>query len=234
MQVPTQLPLSVRLRADAQFDNFIAGPNAVLLDSLVQLSDAQSDETILYLYGASGCGRSHLLQACCHRVELRGLIAIYLPASELLELDPAVFESLEIYDLICIDDIDQLMGQPHWEEALFHLYNRIRDLSKRLVISANAAPKSVGAELPDLGSRLLWGLVFQLHELDESAKLDALSASAQARGLTVSDEVLQFMLNHGSRNLKVLMEQLDQLDQASLTAKRKLTIPFIKQVLGWS
>lgn len=234
MQVPTQLPLSVRLRSDARFDNFIAGGNELLLASLQQLCSNPSSENIIYLYGAQGSGRSHLLQACCHQVELCGGSAIYLPAQELLALDPAMFESLEMFDLVCLDDIDQLLGLAHWEEALFHLYNRIRDLNRRLVIAAPDAPIHVGAELPDLRSRLQWGLVLPLLELDDSSKLVALSASATARGLSVSTEVLQFMLNHSSRNLASLMDQLEELDQASLRAKRKLTIPFVKQVLGWS
>lgn len=234
MQLPTQLPLSVRLRSDAQFDNFITGSNDLLRAALEQLCEGRSNENTVYIYGSAGTGRTHLLQACCHRIEQTGGLAIYLPASECLALDPGIFESLEMFDLVCIDDIDQLLGHSHWEEALFHLYNRLRDLNRRLLIAACDTPTRVGADLPDLSSRLQWGLVLPLYELDDQEKLRVLSNSAIARGLSVSTEVLQFILNHGSRNLSRLMHQLDELDQASLRAKRKLTIPFVKQVLGWN
>lgn len=232
--VPVQLPLGVRLRPDAQFNNFLVGPNALILDSLQALFDSDDCEPIIYLSGASGSGRSHLLQACCHQAEINNKEAIYLPAAELTQLVPAVFESLEYYDLICLDDLERLLGKPEWEEALFHLYNRVRDAGKQLVIAANESPAFVGAELADLRSRLGWGLVFQIKPLSDQQKLEVLSLSAHARGLSVTDEVMRFMLNHGERNLSLLMEQLDQLDQASLSAKRKLTIPFVKQVLNWS
>jgi len=232
--VPVQLPLGVRLRPDAQFNNFLVGPNALILDSLQALFDSDDCEPIIYISGASGSGRSHLLQACCHQAEISDKEAIYLPAAELQPLAPAVFESLEYYDLICLDDLERLLGKPEWEEALFHLYNRVRDAGKQLVIAADEAPAFVGAELADLRSRLGWGLVFQIKPLSDQQKLEVLSLSANARGLSVTDEVMRFMLNHGERNLSVLMDQLDQLDQASLSAKRKLTIPFVKQVLNWS
>lgn len=231
---PLQLPLGVRLRADAQFDDFIAGPNALVLESLKALFDQTDSEPMVYISGTSGSGRSHLLQACCHQAEIMGKSAVYLPAQELHLLEPAVFESLEYFDLICIDDLEIILGHAMWEEALFHLYNRVRDAGKQLVIAANEAPGFVGAELADLRSRLSWGLVFQLQPLDDQQKLDVVYASARARGLSVSDEVVRFMLNHGERNLSILMSQLDQLDQASLSAKRKLTIPFVKQVLNWN
>jgi DnaA family protein len=162
------------------------------------------------------------------------LAALYLPAEELETLDPAIFEALESYDLVCIDDLQLLLGKPEWEQALFHLYNRLRDTGRRLLISANNTPAHLAVGLADLASRLTWGLVFQLQPLNDADKLAALDAQARARGLVIAEDVLQFLLNHSDRNLRILMRQLDQLDSASLEQKRRVTIPFVKQVLGWS
>lgn len=234
MKAPTQLPLSVHLRPDARFENFTLGANELLVSELQRFSQAELDEQFVLLAGPSASGLSYLLQASCHAAEQVGLSALYLPANELVQLDPEIFEALELYELICIDDLQLLLGQPAWEEALFHLFNRLRDSKRRLLISANNVPGQLPVGLADLASRLSWGLVFQLHPLNDADKLSALQAQARARGLSIAEDVLQFMLNHSDRNLTVLMQHLDQLDSASLEHKRRVTIPFVKQVLDWS
>jgi len=231
---PTQLPLSVHLRADARFENFTLGQNALVVEQLQRFSRSELSEQHIFLAGPNGAGLTYLLQASCHEAERAGLAALYLPAEELETLDPAIFEALESYDLVCIDDLQLLLGKPEWEQALFHLYNRLRDTGRRLLISANNTPAHLAVGLADLASRLTWGLVFQLQPLNDADKLAALDAQARARGLVIAEDVLQFLLNHSDRNLRILMRQLDQLDSASLEQKRRVTIPFVKQVLGWS
>ncbi|MCL7939334.1 DnaA regulatory inactivator Hda [Halomonas sp. ATCH28] len=231
-RAPAQLPLGVGLRDDATFANFHPGPHATLVDRLVhQLDD--DGEPFLYVWGASGTGRSHLLQAACHAASDRDRRALYLPLAELGHFPPLMLEEIERLDLVAIDDLDRVMGRKRWEEALFHAFNRLRDAGKRLVIAAEAPPRQLSVTLPDLASRLTWGMTFHLQGLDDAGRLAALQLRARGRGMQLPDEVARYILHRGPRRLDALFETLEALDRASLSAQRKLTIPFVKQALGW-
>ena len=232
---PTQLSLGMRLRDDATFANYYPGANAVALGYVEHACEAEDQwmDAVLYIWGSAGVGRSHLLQAACLRVEERGGRALYLPLAELSEYDPNVLDDVEACDLLCLDDIQAVVGQAHWEEALFHAFNRLRDAGKQLLIAADAAPRELSIKLPDLQSRLSLALVFQLHELSDDDKLRALQLRASRRGLQLPDDVGRFILSRSERSMTVLFETLEQLDRASLQAQRKLTIPFLKEALGW-
>ncbi|WP_120993416.1 DnaA regulatory inactivator Hda [Stutzerimonas urumqiensis] len=232
---PVQLPLGVRMRDDATFANFYPGANAAALGYVERLCepDAAWADQLIYLWGKAGVGRSHLLQAACLRIEERGLRAIYLPLGELAAHGTQLLDDLEGSDLVCLDDLDTVAGEPHWEEALFHLFNRLRDSGRRLLLAARCAPRELPIQLADLQSRLTLALVFQLKELSEEDKLRALQLRASRRGLNLSDDVGRFILTRGARSMSALFGLLDELDHASLQAQRKLTIPFLKETLGW-
>ena len=138
----------------------------------------------------------------------------------------------ENYDLVCLDDVDALAGERRWEEALFHLYNRIRERGACLVVSCASAPARLQLSLPDLGSRLSWGLVYQLRALDDDQRLLALQLRARQRGCDMPDETGRYLLRRLPRDMPALFDLLDRLDDASLVAQRKLTVPFVKSVLG--
>ncbi|MWV13222.1 DnaA regulatory inactivator Hda [Pseudomonas sp. R-28-1W-6] len=233
--IPIQLPLGVRLRDDATFANYYPGANAAALGYVERLCEADAGwtESLIYLWGSDGVGRSHLLQAACLRFEQRGESVVYLPLAEVADYGPELLDNLEQCELVCLDDLEAVAGRPEWEEALFHLFNRLRDSGRRLLIAAAAAPRELPIGLADLQSRLTLALVFQLHALSDEDKLRALQLRASRRGLHLTDEVGRFILNRGERSMSALFELLERLDQASLQAQRKLTIPFLKEVLGW-
>jgi DnaA family protein len=232
---PIQLPLGVRLRDDATFANYYPGANAAALDYVERLCEADAGwtESLMYLWGGEGVGRSHLLQAACLRVEQRSEQAVYLPLAEVVEYGPALLDNLEQCELVCLDDLDAVSGRSDWEEALFHLFNRLRDSGRRLLVAASKSPRELAIRLPDLQSRMTLALVFQLHSLSDEDKLRALQLRASRRGLHMSDEVGRFILTRGERSMSALFELLERLDQASLQAQRKLTVPFLKETLGW-
>lgn len=225
---PTQLSLGVRLRDDATFANYYPGANAVTLGYVEHACETEDQwmDSLLYIWGNPGSGRSHLLQAACLRVEERGGRALYLPLADLAKYGTQLLDNVEFCDLVCLDDVEAVLGQPEWEEALFHAFNRLRDAGKQLLIAANAAPRKLPIKLPDLQSRLSLALVFQLHELSDDEKLRALQLRASRRGLRLSDDVGRFILARSVRSMTVLFDTLEQLDTASLQAQRKLTIPF--------
>ena len=151
----------------------------------------------------------------------------------LAEDAPELLDNLELCELVCLDDLDAVAGRSDWEEGLFHLFNRLRDSGRRLLLAGTMSPRELPIQLPDLKSRLTLALVFQLHELSDEDKLRALQLRASRRGLQMSDEVGRFILTRGERSMSALFELLERLDQASLQAQRKLTIPFLKETLGW-
>jgi DnaA family protein len=227
-----QLPLSVQLRDDATFDNFFPGGNAQVLFALRKLVKG-TGEPFIYLWGQPGVGCSHLLQAACHEADGYGLSAVYLPMEELVSYSPEIFDGLEGLDLVCLDNVQAIAGQPHWEEGLFDLYNRLKDDEVRLVIAASSPPAKVGLKLPDLVSRLSWGLSYQIQSLTEPEKLHALQLRANQRGLDLHQDVGRYLLHRCDHSMNRLLVVLDTLDEASLTAQRKLTKPFIREVMDW-
>jgi DnaA family protein len=156
---------------------------------------------------------------------------VYLPMQELLELQPAVFDGMETMNPVCIDDVQLLAGKKEWEEALFHLFNRVRDQGGRMIVSATAPPNQLRIQLPDLVTRLGWGTVYQVKPLNDEGKKVALQQRAKNRGLQFPDEVVEYVLRRSLRDMNSLFELLDKLDVASLIEQRKLTIPFVKQYL---
>lgn len=226
-----QLALAIQLNDEATLTDFCWGDNGFLRDLLAtSLQDHQ--ERFIYLWGNPGSGKSHLLQAYCHEA-MNKHSAIYLPLNLLHEWGPDILEDMEHQSLICIDALDIICANKKWEEALFHLYNRVRDNEKTtLLIAAEKPPAQLGIVLSDLASRLAWGQVIQLHDLDDEAKLLTLKRRAHKRGFALSDDVGRFLIRRCSRNLHALNGLLDQLDNASLVAQRKITIPFAKQILG--
>jgi DnaA family protein len=224
--VTDQLPLGIRLRPANTFDLFVPGANA---EAVAWLGERAGDG-VSFLWGAPGSGRTHLLQAVCHQAAAAGVRSAYVPLGE-PGLGPEVLEGLEALPLVCVDDVDAIAGNDDWERALFALFNGLRAHRAGLVCCADRPPHALGLKLPDLVSRLAWGPVFQLRGMDDEAMAAALQARASALGLEMPDEVVRYLMRRESREPAALFGRLEQLDRASLSAQRRLTVPFVKQVL---
>lgn len=231
----TQLVLPVRLADHARLDNFLT-PDASSPIVQAVLDCARCDEeTWLYLAGNIGSGRSHLLQAACHASTEIGLNdARYLPLQLLRDAEPSdVLADIETAALVCLDDIDAVAGIDAWEKALFHALNRLRDHKRNVLFAAAQPPAALAVRLPDLQSRLTWATVYRLPDLDDVQKSGLLVFRSQQRGMAMASDVADFIVQRGSRDTAALMEILDVLDQQSLAQSRRITIPFVKLVLGW-
>jgi DnaA family protein len=225
-----QLALAIQPNDEITLANFSWASNA-LLEQQLQALLSFSGERFLYLWGMPGSGKSHILQASCQAFNSTNR-ASYLPLALLKDWGVQVLENLDEQTLICIDDIHLIAGCPLFEEGLFHLYNRIRENENALLIlSGRYAPANMPIKLPDLRSRLSGGLVMQLNELNDDEKIEVLIRHANQRGFELTTTVAQFLINRFSRNMHNLYAILKQLDESSLAARRKITIPFVKAAL---
>lgn len=232
--VGTQLALPVLLPDDALFNTFEVGANKELLTTLTEVAAAPAvTATSVYLWGGSGRGKTHLLNAVCVAAGHVDMQVMYIPLRDLSDpVHVSLLQGLDDYDLVCLDDIDQVVSSPQWCLALFALYNRLADAGKaRLIMSASRSASALDCALPDLRSRLQAAMSFQLKRLDDTGLQRALQSHAQQRGLQLEDDVAQFMVQRLSRDMHRLMAALDQLDKASIAQQRRLTVPFVKQVL---
>lgn len=226
-----QLPLSMWLRQGAGFDNYFAAANRQVVESLRHVA-ANENERFVFLWGAAAVGKTHLLQAACHAAADRGEGSVYLPLREAAQFAPEMLEGLELMAVVAIDDIDAVAGERRWETALFDLYNRVRDGGKGSLLIASRRPLAeLGLALPDLQSRLSWGLVYQLLAMTDEEKRQALQQRADSRGFELPDEVAAYLLRHYRRQSAALFELLEHLDRVSLAEQRRLTVPFVKQVI---
>jgi DnaA family protein len=225
-----QLPLGLALRDSARFDSFFPGRNQEAVASL-QAAAQGAGEPLVYIAAPAGLGKTHLLQAACHSAGESGRTAGYLPLAELRHATAAVFDGLEQLELVSLDDVDVIAGEAHWEHALFDLFNRLRDAGRTLLVTALQRPDAAGFELPDLVSRLGWGVSYVLKPMTEADIMAALAYRARGRGLELPGETAQFLLRRFPRDLPTLFALFDTLDVASLVEQRRLTIPFVKSVL---
>jgi DnaA-homolog protein len=225
-----QLILDVTLPAGSGFESFDPGENALAVDSLRALAQGRG-ETQIYLYGESGSGKSHLLQAVCHESSSQGRRAAYLPPSLLVDAGARVLDGLESLAVVCLDGVGGLAGTADGETALFNLINRARTMGTQLVLSDRLPPRGLPTALADLASRLVWGPVYQLIPLGDAAKCAVLMDRAQRRGFELPREVGEYLLRTCPRDLSSLLEQLGRLERASLSNQRRVTLRFARSVL---
>ncbi|MED5239143.1 MAG: DnaA regulatory inactivator Hda [Pseudomonadota bacterium] len=226
-----QLPLALQLREGNDLSNFVAGQNGALFQGIRETVVGTDRQACIW--GPEGQGKSHLLEGAVRLAQQHGMNACLLPAEELLPLSPDVLESMEQFALLAIDDCQHFAGEPRWEEALFHLYNRLMARGGRLLVTANASPSAMGLMLPDLATRLAAGPVYRLQPLEDDGLETLLVERARARGLRLEPEVAHFIVLRSERSPGGLVSLLNRLDRLALAQQRSVTIPFVKDALGW-
>ena len=227
----SQLPLGIRLNDEATFANFlVSSGNRPLFDVLTSTSPSVQ---LIYLWGAEGSGRSHLLQALCHRYAESGASALYLPLLSRHDFAPQILEHSHALSVICVDDLDAVATDSVWQEAMFHCFNEAAESNVLFVVTASRAPRDLDLSLADLRSRMQKGLIFQLQAADDGFKKQILQHRANSRGISLSDQVCDYILQRADRSLAGLIAVLERLDSESFQRQRRLTVPLVKDVMGW-
>jgi DnaA family protein len=224
-----QLPLAIQLRPEADFAGYLAGPNAEAVAAISAWADC-TGEPFLYLFGAPGTGRTHLLQAACRHASGRDKTAVFLPMTH-PALDPSVLEDLEAADLVALDDIETIRGNREWELGVVDLFNRLRNGGRRLLVSGSTPVTDLPFALADLRSRLGWGPGYRLRPLGEHDCEELLLTAASRRGLKINAELVGYIMRRCRREAGALLELLSRLDEESLREKRRPSVRLIRRLL---
>lgn len=223
-----QLPLALKQDAGATLEGYYPGANQGALE---QVRAVIHRPTWLYLWGAEGTGKTHLLNATCHHAGAQGRATCLLPLAQHERITPELLDGLHGLHLVCLDDLHAVAGDRQWEEALFYLLNRLRWEGTSVLMAGRSKPSGLHWSLPDLKSRLAWGTLVKLHGLSDEEKIQALQLRAKARGFDLPQESAIWLMRRVARDTRTLMRILEELDTASLQAQRRVTVPFLREVL---
>jgi DnaA family protein len=221
----------MRLRERAVFESFVAGPNVAIVQQLRALAGGAA-AGVYWLSGPAGVGKTHLLQASCAMARAAGVDAAYLPLSQLAALGPETLEGWHAARVVALDDLAAIVGRRDWEQGVFRLHREVEERGAVLLVAAVAPPLLLKFWLPDLGSRFAAATLLPLRALDEIEQREALRLRAQLRGLELPEETALYLQRRFRRDLPTLYQLLEALDAAALQAQRRLTVPFIRQVLA--
>jgi len=229
-QSSPQLPLALRYPPDQRFETFFAGEAATVAQ--LRAFAAGTGDGGLLLVGPAGTGKSHLALAACAEAAAAGRRAGYLPLASAAGRVQGALESMHALDLVALDGVESVAGDRGDELALFDFHNRMHDAGRRLLYTSRAAPDALPLALPDLRSRLSQCTRVVLDRLDDAGRGEVLRLRAHRRGLQVDAAAIDWLLRRAGRDLSGLTALLDRLDQASLAAQRRITVPFLRGVLG--
>ena len=234
MSRQTLIPVSAE--GESSFDSFHTGDNAELLAELRRIVRGVRATRVVYFWGETGSGKTHLLNACCHLARTLGKPHAYLPVDGAAP-DPSrpgrieQIERIEPEFLLCVDDFQTAATSDSWQAALFGFYEKLINHSGAIVVGADRAIDSLNLGLKDLESRLVSGGVYRLARLNEQDKLAALKSRARQKGFELNHQALQFIITYYRRDTASLFSLLDRIDTTSLAEQRKITVPFIKSLL---
>jgi DnaA family protein len=226
-----QLVFDINRFYPANFDDYYLARDCQAIDILTACLHAEADP-VVFLFGRAGVGLSHLLQASCDAMQRRRQSALYLPAASLLQQGCDLLEGLEHLSLFCLDDVELVVGNAVFEQALFHFYNRMRDQGHRMIFAAHQPLASLSFCYPDLQTRLAWGVQYEVKPLEDHDKVRFIQNYAASHAFTISQDVAVYMVNHLSRDMARLKGLIIQLGQASLKAQHRVSIPFLKAYLA--
>jgi len=224
-----QLPLALRWPRRQRFEHFHPGSNVVTLSAVEQVAYVPGTPW-LYLAGPVGSGKSHLLVAACQAAIQGGRTVQYLPLASMADKAAAI-RGVAGSEFLALDDLGAIAGHRDAEHALFDVYNQAKAEGATLLFAAEALPSQLGLGLPDLRSRLGACQQVLLKPLDDAERRAVLRKEASTRGIELDDTVLDWLFSHYVRDLGALLDLLDRIDQASLAAKRRITVPFLRGLL---
>ena len=231
----TQYTLPVDQYPTQTLDNFVQGRNAELIKSLNNPTDSF---TGIWVYGQKSIGRSHILRGKCERDS--GVFSkkvLYVGCKDLASSGrdrlSILKSAVKFGETIAIDDVGIGIGNREFELILFDIYQRLNEERGTLIVSHDVSALMLMFTIADLGSRFRALMNFELKELNDNGKSMFLVERAAARGFKLPRSVIQYWLSHGPRSMEALVDDFETLAEVMLRRKHVLTIPLLKEVLGY-
>ena len=228
--VNPQQVFNFRLIPANTFETFYT-QDPTLVDLLKKIASRELCEPQIFIWGGRGTGKTHVLQATCHVAQNSGQRMMYMPIAEIINYGPSILDDLHSLDILCIDDVHLIAHKKEWEIALFNLINQLRVSNTAIIISSRQSPVDDIFGLADLNSRSTWGPVYKLLQLNDEEIKKTLNLYVDKSGLILSEEVCNFLLTRFKRDLPILIQAVEKINQSSLQEQRKITIPFVKKIL---
>ena len=225
--VPKQLPLNFKQGNEKSFKDFISTNNMGIVESLIDFS--QSEESLLYLWGETGSGKSHLLHALIQHIKADQSAVVLMPEDIAQRQNLSL---IDMFDYICIDEVERIAKDDLLEESLFQWINEIRQARKKIILASQIPHTPERWQLPDLCSRLQAGRTHQLKHLDRPQVLQVFNDQAENMGIVIDQKIERYLQNNCSMNMQFLTQLLSELDQATLVHKKHITIPLLKKILN--
>lgn len=224
-----QLPLGFSAPPHHRLAAFVPGEDATTFEAISAVARAESGAW-LFVAGPEGSGKTHLLVGACHEAAARG--AQYLPMARLGEGAEDALIAVAPGPLVAVDDVDAIAGRLGAEIALFDAYNRVRDAGGQMLFAARHRPGQLSLVLPDLVSRLSACTQLQQAPLGEEDRRRVFGLRAIERGLELEPGVVEFLFRRHARDLGALLALLDRIDRESLAEQRRITVPFLRRIVG--
>lgn len=220
-----QLLLDIALPRPPTLENFIPGRNLELLQTLRNALSDQNSERFVYVWGGVGCGKSHLLQAVVETFVRHQLRAVYVSC----EINSEFAFDVDSINCVSVDNVERLGSVA--QISLFDVYNQLRERGDVLFLVSGKVPPVQLNLRQDLVTRLGWGLIYQIHELSDEEKREAMKNHAISCGFELPHEICDYLLRHAQRDLPALIRVVDALDHYSLARQRPITLPLLRELL---
>ena len=218
-----QLGLPISLNASMLLESFVANKELLRLINQLFLNEKSSE---VYIYGASGQGKTHVLQGAVLKALEIDKNAVYIDCSD--PFPDYILDFVDQIDFICFDNVHSILREN--QEIFFDLYNRARQAQIFILLSGNTLPSDLEV-MKDLKTRLSLAVVYKLEELNDELTMSVIDSQMSQRNLSVNSNVYEYLFKNYSRDLKLLLSTLNDLDKASLQAKKPISIPFVKNFL---
>jgi len=218
-----QLGLPISLNVQMSLENFVANEQ---IQSLIGRLFTADEAAEIYVYGTTGCGKTHLLQAVVFSAIEQSKKAVFIDCED--EIPDYMVEIVADLDWLSIDNID-FIGEAQ-QHLLFDLYNRARQSNVNIVVSGSSVPGELNM-MKDVKTRLNLAAVFQLEALNDGQTKEALYNQMSERNMSIDEKVYSYLFKHYSRDINMLLGAIDRLDEASMQAKQGISIPLAKKIL---
>ncbi len=228
-----QTVIPVGSKNELTFDSFEGEHNQALLVAVRDMIHGERPGRGMFIWGASGSGKTHLLHASCVEAQQLGRPFRYLVCVRNMEWEDqcSLVRDISSGVLVCVDDLHSTSPDEVMEWKWLSLYEMVCQAGGNLVVTASRPPGELELVTPDLVSRLAAGGVFHLQPLGDAGKRRVLRRRSRARGFDISESVIDYIMRHHVRDTSSLCSLLDRIDSASLSQQRRITVPFIRDLL---